>query len=175
MNMLRVFRLYFLMLFVFSSCGVVLCSPVSVVALSEERGTWLRLPVPLGQRLVATYIHSVQKTPVEDEYVVSDGWIWQWQERVKSHNAGLPVDSPRNGSFRTGPDWFVYRGGRMRWKTLLLRVGTERLGQNRIEFGPPWEEVSYELFRVLPERVLFLQLYDLPLVEGLIRRSIPVW
>ncbi|MGC9372427.1 MAG: DUF1850 domain-containing protein [Thermovirgaceae bacterium] len=173
--MLRTFRMYFLLLFVFSGFVVVLCSPVSVVALSEERGTWLRLPVPLGQRLVATYIHSVQKTPVEDEYVVSDGWIWQWQERAKSHNAGLPVDSPRNGSFRTCSDWFIYRGGRMRWKTLLLRVGTERLGQNRIEFAPPWEEVSCELFRVLPERVLFLQLYDLPLVEGLIRRSIPVW
>jgi len=175
MNMLRNFRLYFLMLFLFSGCVALLCSPVSVVALSEERGTWLRLPVPIGQRLVTSYIHSVQKTPVEDEYVVSDGWIWQWQERVKSHNAGLPVDSPRNGSFKTDPDWFVFRGGRMRWKTLLLRVGTERLGRNRIEFAPPWEDVSYELFRVLPERVLFLQLYDLPLVEGMIRRSIPVW
>jgi hypothetical protein len=63
----------------------------------------------------------------------------------------------------------------MKWKTLLLRVGTERLGQNRIEFASPWEEVSYELYRVLPERVLFLQLYDLPLAEGLIRQSIPVW
>ncbi|MFP4481679.1 MAG: DUF1850 domain-containing protein [Thermovirgaceae bacterium] len=173
--MLRSLRMYFLLLFVVSSCVIILCSPVSVIALSEKRGTWLRVPVPLGQRLVTTYTHSVQKTPVEDEYVISSGWIWQWQERVKSHNAGLPAEFPRNGSFSTGPEWFVFRGGRRRWKTLLLRVGSERFGQNRIEFAQPWKEVSYELFRVLPERVLFVQVYDLPLVEGLIRKSIPVW
>jgi hypothetical protein len=173
--MLRNLRAYFVLLLVFSSCAVIFCSPVSVVALSEERGTWMRLPVPLGQRLTTTYIHSVQKTPVEDEYVVSDGWIWQWQERVKSHNAGLPTESPRNGEFSAGPDWFVFRGGGMKWKTLLLRVGTERIGQNKIEFSRPWEEVSYELFRILPDRVLFLQIYELPFVEGMVRRSIPVW
>lgn len=173
--MLQGLRVSFMIFLIGTCCVAILCSPVSVIALSEERGTWLRTPVPLGQRLVTGYIHSVQKTPVEDEYVVSDGWIWQWQERVKSHNAGLPTESPRNGSFSADSEWFVFRGGRMKWKTLMIRVGSERLGRNTLAFAPPLEDVSYELFTVLPERVLFLQVYGLPLVEGLLRRNIPAW
>lgn len=173
--MTKMLRIYFVSLLIVTCVVVILCSPVSIVALSEERGTWLRVPAPLGQMLVTSYVHSVQKTPVQDEYVLSGGWIWQWQEKSKSHNAGLPTEPPRNGSFRNETGWFVFRGGRMKWKTLVIRVGSNRIGLNRIGFAPPWDDVSYDLFEVLPERIVYLQVYEMPFVEGVLRKSIPPW
>ena len=45
------------------------------------------LPAANGYRFTTGYTHSVELTPVEDEYTVAGGALWNWQERVKSSNA----------------------------------------------------------------------------------------
>ena len=55
------------------------------------------LPAANGYRFTTGYTHSVELTPVEDEYAVAGGALWNWQERVKSSNAGMPSIAPEHG------------------------------------------------------------------------------
>ena len=104
-------------------------------------------PTRLGEHFTTFYIHSVELTPVEDEYTVIDGRIWSWQERVKSSNAGMPYVLPQEGSYFLRDGWMVYQGGRLNWKTFYLRVGNERFGKNRFELAPYG---TTELYKILP-------------------------
>jgi len=58
-------------------------------------------PTALGHEFTTRYIHSVELTPVEDEYRILGGKLWTWEERVRSTNAGLPFDRPEHGRFIT--------------------------------------------------------------------------
>ena len=90
---------------------------------------------PLGKKFETEYIHSVQRTPVQDIYFIVNGRIWSWQERVQSHNAGLPFSRPPFGRFRMEPPWMVVEGGRQAWKNIILRVGDAELGRNIFAYG----------------------------------------
>ena len=108
-------------------------------------------PVPFGFRFTTSYIHSVERTPVEDEYALCGGRLWVWQERVKSSNAGMPCLKPEHGLYISTPEWMIFQGGRESWERFFLRVGNVEFGRNKLRM-PPFGET--ELFKRLPEERL---------------------
>ncbi len=123
----------------------------SLVLLDDSQRVLFSTPVALGQRFTTTYIHSVELTPVEDEYIVTGGKIWTWQERVKSSNAGMPSLMPENGRYIKTDEWMIFQGGRQSWDRYYLRVGNSTFGLNRLTL-PPFGTVS--LFEIFPGKRL---------------------
>ncbi|GHU19277.1 hypothetical protein FACS189475_06200 [Betaproteobacteria bacterium] len=117
---------------------------------------------PLGQEFATEYIHSVQLTPVQDSYRIVNGQIWSWQERVQSHNAGLPFARPPFGRFRMEPPWMVIEGGRQSWDDIFLRVGNSALGRNLFSYGA--EETRTALYESFPGKRLQLSIERHPLI-----------
>lgn len=110
-------------------------------------------PMIGGNAFTTEYIHSVQLTPVIDEYRILQGRIWGWEERVQSHNAGLPFDAPKRGRFVMDPPWMIVRGDGINTDRIAYRVGTADLGNNKW-FLPPFEEIkAYERF---PSKRVFI-------------------
>lgn len=103
-------------------------------------------PISSRQKITTGYIHSVQLTPVEDDYRILDNMVWLWEERVVSHNAGLPTEAPRNGSFFSDRDWMYVRGGRYHWNRVHFRVGNDELGRNWMQIKPFQRSQLYELY-----------------------------
>ncbi len=103
-------------------------------------------PVSLGHKFTTRYIHSVELTPVEDEYRIVYGQLWTWEERVRSTNAGLPFDKPRHGRFLNTGRWMIFQGGRMSWKEYYYRVGNKSVGRNQFALEPLGLKNFYELY-----------------------------
>ena len=122
------------------ACSAMLASilmwPVDFMEIQSKDTRILAMPLYSGQIFTTRYIHSVQLTPVEDEYVIVGGRLWGWEERVQSHNAGLPFDAPSNGRFIVDPPWMRIQGGRHSWESLIYRVGTDSFGKNEWGFPP---------------------------------------
>jgi hypothetical protein len=114
----------------------------------------------------------VQLTPVEDIYRIVNGKIWSWQERVQSHNAGLPFSRPPFGRFRMEPPWMVIEGGRQSWKTILLRVGNAKLGRNVFSYGVKAPRTA--LFERFPGKRLELRVERRPVVTLIRRNDFPI-
>ena len=120
---------------------------------SEEQTLVFSAPAPLGFACQTRMLHSVQLTPVIDVYRVQEGRIWAWQERIMSHNAGLPSLAPRRGRFISDPPWMIMEGGGVSWREIYYRVGTEHSGRNEL-CAPPgaWAD----LWRLFPgQRLIF--------------------
>jgi hypothetical protein len=124
---------------------------------------------PLGQEFSTEYIHSVQRTPVQDIYRIVDGRMWSWQEHVQSHNAGLPFARPSFGRFRMAPPWMVFEGGRQSWESIVLRVGNVELGQNIFSYGAEAPRVA--LYERFPGKRLQVGVERRPLMTLLLTRS----
>jgi hypothetical protein len=127
--------------------------------------------VPLGQEFATEYIHSVQLTPVQDIYRVVNGRIWSWQERVQSHNAGLPFAQPPFGRFRADPPWMVFEGGRQSLESIVLRVGNTELGRNVFSYGE--ETPRTALYEIFPGQRLQLRVERRPLITLLHAERFP--
>ena len=108
----------------------------SLLLTDDERNVLFSVPVAFGHHLTTTYIHSVELTPVEDEYIVIGGKIWTWQERVKSSNAGMPCLKPDNGRYIKTAEWMIFQGGRQSWDRYYLRVGNDTFGRNKMTLPP---------------------------------------
>ena len=121
-------------------------APVQNLAILQEKEGLFSQPVRIGEKIYTGYIHSVQLTPVEDEYKVVDNLLWLWEERVVSHNAGLPTQAPRNGTFSQDDRWMYLRGGRYNWPSIHLRVGDNLLGRNWLTLGKTDQNLLYEMF-----------------------------
>jgi hypothetical protein len=122
------------------------CLNVNYLEIRHGDDVLLASPVSFGAPFSTSYIHSVQLTPVIDEYRILGRHIWSWEERVQSHNAGLPFDAPVYGRFIMNPPWMIVRGGRMSTAGIAYRVGTEIFGQNRWSL-PPFEEIAaYKMY-----------------------------
>jgi hypothetical protein len=127
---------------------------------------------PLGQAFATEYIHSVQRTPVEDIYRIVNGRIWSWQERVQSHNAGLPFARPPFGRFRMDdPPWMVVEGGRQSWDAIVLRVGNAELGRNVFSYGEKAPRTA--LFERFPGQRLELRVERCPVMTLLQTEQFP--
>ena len=120
-------------------------------------------PVSLGHRFTTRYIHSVELTPVEDEYKVAGGLLWTWEERVRSTNAGLPFDRPRYGRFIDTGEWMIFQGGRMSWKEYYYRIGNNKIGRNQVMLEPFGRRKFIELFA--GER-LVVRIRKMPLISA---------
>lgn len=105
--------------------------PLPALILRSSSGSILeRFYISPGDSFTLRFIHSVEQTPVEDEYRGVGGRIRLWEERTVSHNAGLPSEAPRNGRFIMGKDWMHVRGGGCSYQLVRYRVGNENLGKN---------------------------------------------
>lgn len=125
------------------------------IATADEEGrVILAAPMGNGDSFVTTYIHSVQLSPVIDDYRIVGGTIWSWEERVQSHNAGLPFDAPKHGRFLSNPPWMIVQGGRHTFGTIILRIGDEQFGQNTWRL-PPRDEVK--IYRKHPGKRLAMR------------------
>ncbi len=120
---------------------------------AEDGPLLFSLRAPLGTAFATRMVHSVQRTPVIDEYRVQEGRIWGWREHIMSHNAGLPSLRPERGRFLSAPPWMIVEGGGASWPAIRYRVGTEELGKN--EFILPRQPVR-ELWREFPGTLLVL-------------------
>ncbi|HIU17791.1 MAG TPA: DUF1850 domain-containing protein [Candidatus Avidesulfovibrio excrementigallinarum] len=114
--------------------------PVETLVIERKDGQAWHVAVPLGQPVVTRYIHSVERTPVEDWYYPLGGMLYQWRTRSRSHNAGLPWKAPDHGRFLSEEGWLVLEGGLPAWQAIRLRVGNETFGRNEMRIGSgPWE------------------------------------
>ncbi len=147
---------------------VFLLGPVDILEIygvADDTSPLFCIPMPLPDSVVSVYIHSVQKTPVEDVYYMRGGCLWQWEERFISHNAGLPVESPPNACFLKTAEWMIIRGGRLALENLVYRVGSESLGRNLLIF-PNNEECA--LYTMYPGERLDFRTRQVPLLISLI-------
>jgi hypothetical protein len=115
--------------------------PVNYFTVSGRGRLLFSCPVPNGYPFVTTYIHSLERTPVRDDYRFVGGKIWNWEEWARSVNAGLPSVLPPHMVFISARTWMIYRGGRRGTDIIYYRIGTERFGRNtwRLE---PWREIN---------------------------------
>ena len=137
------------MLFIFLS------PPRKIELVSDEGQVVFSFPVRLGEYFLTEYIHSVQLCPVVDEYYVVGNFIWLWEERTQSTNAGLPTEAPRLGRFVHNPPWYRYIGGRHVFASFRLRVGDAHTGRNVLTLPSRGQVNLFDCFagRVLTLRV----------------------
>ena len=157
-------------------CGALLLAelPVNYITITGD-GVNLASAVPNGASFTTAYVHSVEKTPVIDMYRIIGGKIWIWEERVRSHNAGLPFSAPESGSFFMDSGWMTVRGGRCSMERIAYRIGNAEIGRN-IWNLPPYVVSAYERY---PSRRAFIEMSvrkfrDAPLIgwqeEGIRQR-----
>lgn len=126
---------------------------VDFLAAQSGSKVLFRIPILHGASFATHYLHSVEHTNVEDEYKVSDRYIWSWEERVKSSNAGMPSVLPKYMRFYNDGENLIFRGGRIAQQNFALRVGNETFGRNSItlpRFG------KKELYKIAPGRRIIL-------------------
>jgi hypothetical protein len=132
--------------FVISFLAYCLGAPVYVLSVSRRDGeTVFRRIVSPSTPIVFGYIHSVERTPVEDELRAAGGRFWQWEVRVRSHNAGLPSEPGSCGRFFPGEEFMVFRGGRLSFPMMRYRAGNDAVGENTLRIaGEKW--LLHDLF-----------------------------
>lgn len=119
MRTLKIFLLITLAMLM-ASCGL-LEKHLKVVAV-EENKIVKSIPVRAGIPLTIKFIHSVQKTPVEED-LEFDGQAWiVHRTRYKSQGVGLPF-MESDGDFRREGEWLVMDGMERRIENLSLRTG----------------------------------------------------
>lgn len=137
----KTFKVFFL-----SSILYLITTPAYYLTVTAAGGPAFYRAAPPGMAFILGYVHSVEQTPVETEYRVSTGVIWQWEERTKSHNAGLPSSPPWRGRFIMDGDWMKVRGGGERFDSLRYRVGDKRMGKNFLVIPGSGKVNLFELF-----------------------------
>lgn len=130
-------------------------------------------PAANGNRFTTRYIHSVERSPVEDEYRIASGEIWMWEERVRSSNAGLPSAKPAKGRFIDTGNWLIYQGGRNSVKEYFYRIGNQHFGLNQVDFAPYGLCDFYKIFKgerlcvgVKIENLIFAEYRISPKLKG---------
>ena len=108
----------------------------SVLVLSQFPGgrELLRLDTGREKGFALTFIHSVSRTPVVDEYLFEQGGIVQTAERFRAHGAGLPSHPNEPGGLsweKQGEDFVLH----MRRPMPKLVVRTDANYRNRLVLG----------------------------------------
>lgn len=121
---------------------------IDYLCISDESGGLIfAAPAANGNKFITRYIHSVERTPVEDDYRITAGRIWMWEERVRSSSAGLPSLEPAKGRFIDSGNWFVYQGGRYSVSEYYYRVGNHHYGLNQADFEPFGRSNLYKIYK----------------------------
>ena len=102
-----------------SACGLL----EKQLTVKAEDGTIIKaIPAKAGVGLTIKFIHSVQKTPVEED-LEFDGESWLVRRtRYKSQGVGLPF-MEEDGIFHREGEWFVMDEMDRRIERLSLRTG----------------------------------------------------
>lgn len=164
-------KVSFFLIFLISIVIFLTFAPVDVLEISEGNLKLFSRSSPIGARFVTRYIHSVELTPVEDDFRVVCARIWSWEERVLSQNAGMPFVRPRNGRLVIDGEWLRFRGGRYSWKDLVYRVGDDALGKNELIVFTP-NSGYYPLFLILPSRRILFSVSRYPLIISIINSRV---
>lgn len=101
-----------------------------VVTDTETDAVLVRTPVTDGTTVTLAYTHSVERTPVEDVYVVRGGTLDNVEMRFQSYGWGLPARADvhrENGSFVFDPD--------RRYDELFVKPG--RIAGHRLMIDDP--------------------------------------
>ena len=90
-----------------------------------------QVPLPEDGVFSLSFIHSVSRTPVRDDYRCDGERIVQTAESFRAHGAGLPsgADEPGVSAWEQHDGWFVIR---MRREIPRLVVRTDRNYRNRL-------------------------------------------
>ena len=128
--------------------------PVDMLTIQDDKGqNVLRVAMLPGNTFATCYIHSVQLSPVVEEYFVQEGLIWLWRAHVQGQNAGLPTQAPTRGHMYFNEPWVVFEGALNSFSSYALRVGNEKFGRNHLRIGQgPWQA----LYQTLPNKRLHL-------------------
>ena len=138
-----------------------------IVLTPNEQPVFVKM-APLGYSFQTSMIHSVQRTPVEDTYKIIDNTIWNWQEKVQSHNAGLPSVALEYGATYYDFPWMIIQGGRFKHDVIYYRVGSDVFGFNKIclngncDFEYNW----ISLYKSFPHFRLQMSVITLPLYKS---------
>ena len=108
--------------FVFVLGGVVVSGAVTtptLVITDEDGSERLTVPVDDGSEVTVEYTHSVERTPVSDVYIVSDGALVSDRMYFSSYGAGLPSQAAvtRDG------DRYVYEPPEKQFDPLVVSTG----------------------------------------------------
>ena len=121
----------------------VLCRPCLFV---RSEGEWVAAaPGVPGTAFSIHFLHSVQKTPVEEHFTVDGegrGFLLQWT-RYQSFGVGLPFLASE-GRFRKEGDFYVMDGMGRRFSRLSLRTGVGTKLSLRLQGR------EYRLYRQFP-------------------------
>lgn len=106
----RAVRAFFaLVVIVLAVTAVAAATPAGSALVVEDENTGERLlvtPVSEGTPVVLEYTHSVEKTPIQDVYVVHNGTLEMTRMKFRSYGWGLPTNANvtrENGSFTFDP------------------------------------------------------------------------
>ena len=116
-----------------------------IIIVESDKGIILSLPAKAGMPFSTRFIHSVQKTPVEEFFVVDDkcsGFILR-STRYHSFGVGLPFLSS-DGNFRREGNDFIMDDMNRRIKTLDLRPGVGT------ELSLQIDDKNYQLYQIVP-------------------------
>ncbi len=137
--------------------------PLPVLFVESRGEVLVKHPFLLGNAYTTRIIHSVEQTPVEDEYRIVHQKIWSWQERVQSHNAGLPFSRPANGDFIVEKPWFIIQGGRFSFEQINYRVGQELLGHNELSIN---SQPYVALYKTYPLRLFLFRVGQATMLDN---------
>lgn len=94
----------------------------AVVVEVDGAGVVGHLPLEPGEQLGVSFIHSLDKLPVEDWYVLRDGSLVQVSTRLKQFGAGMG-HIPGQGHGHADGDWWKVSGLERQIGALVLRIG----------------------------------------------------
>lgn len=132
-----------------------------VVAVSTRDGTITHL-VPEQSPIRISYIHSIDRLPIEEELVVVNGELVVERTRVRQFGAGMGYASTDGLGYADGPWWVVDGMDRVIGPELLIRAGPAGVdheleaGSTRLDLTGCWPG---EQIRIAPERVSRAQLW----------------
>ena len=138
------------------------------LAVIAEDGLLASCPADAGTEFSTRFIHSVQKTPVEEFFTVNDardGFVLL-RTRYRSFGVGLPF-LPTDGSFRREGDAFVMDGMNRPLPEIQFRPGlatdlTIFLPDEEIRLSDRVPVGSLIFVKILPRWRLWLNRYELP-------------
>ena len=108
--------------FILWFAGVILQSHVFI---ETTQGIYQTIPVKDGEQLSLSFIHSVQRTPVIENFIIEDSGIFILDStEYQSFGVGLPFLT-EDGIFQAEKGKFVMRGMNRPQQSLRLRTGPE--------------------------------------------------
>jgi hypothetical protein len=133
--------------------------PVNYFTVTGRGNLLFSCPAPNGYSFFTAYIHSLERTPVLDNYRFVCGRLWGWEELTMSLNAGLPSVPMPGVKLVISPPWMITQGGRRAQSKMYYRVGNDVFGRNTWRIGP-WNEIN--IFEKYPMQRLSLEVSAIP-------------